>query len=179
MKKVVIYIAMSLDGFIADKNGNVDFLQGDGSQPENMGTYEQFYANVSDVIMGYKTYSQIVTELAPDSYPYKGKKSYVFTSKKIKSTDEVCFTNESVDSLVLKLKNSDEKGVVWINGGASIVGQVIKSNLFDELIVSIIPTVLGGGIKLFAEENTQHKLKYIKSSSNNGIVEIKYEKLGE
>ncbi len=174
MKKVVIYIAMSADGFIADKNGGVDFLQGDGSDPNNMGTYEEFYSNVSDVIMGYKTYNQVVTELAPGNYPYKGKKSYVFTTKNIASTSEVVFTSESVESVISKLKQSDEKGVIWINGGASIVNEVIEKHLFDELIISIIPTVLGGGIKLFSEKSTECKLKLIETSNSNGIVEIKY-----
>ncbi len=174
MKKVVIYIAMSIDGFIADKNGGVDFLQGDGSDPNNMGTYEEFYNNVSDVIMGYNTYNQVVTELAPGNYPYKGKKSYVFTRKSIASTQEVIFTSESIKSVISKLKQSDEEGVIWINGGASIVNEVIEECLFDELIVSIIPTILGGGIKLFSEKSAQHKLKLLETSNSNGIVEIKY-----
>ncbi len=174
MRKVVIYIAMSLDGYIAQKNGRVDFLSGDGSDENNMGTFFEFYSKVSDVIMGYKTYHQVTTELAPDNYPYKGKNSYVFTGKDIKDEKDIFFIKDSVENLIKKLKQNDDNGYIWINGGASIVNEVIKNKLFDEIIVSIIPTVLGDGIRLFNESEIETKLKFEESFLNNGIVEIKY-----
>ncbi len=174
MRKVVIHIAMSLDGFVADKNGDVSFLQGDGSDSDNMGTFGDFYDTVGDVIMGYSTYHQVVTELAPDNYPYIGKKSYVFTSKKLENTDDVFFTDENIVDVISSLKSNNDKGCIWINGGASIVNQVLVNNLADELIVSIIPTILGDGIRLFAQNDTETKLKVIESSVFNGITEIRY-----
>ncbi len=174
MRKVIVYIAMSLDGYVADKNGGVDFLQGDGSDSNNMGSFPEFFENVGDVIMGYTTYHQVVTELAPDNYPYAGKKSYVFTSKNLTNSDEVFFTSESVEDVIVERKASSDEGTIWINGGASIVNQVLKANLADEVIVSIIPTILGGGIKLFHDAEAELKLTFKETSVSNGIVEVRY-----
>ncbi len=174
MRKVVLYIAVSLDGYVADKDGKVEFLQGDGSDAENPGTYEEFYANVGDVIMGYTTYHQVTTELMPGTYAYAGKKSYVFTSKKIENTEDVVFVNRNVAEFIAELKENNDEGDIWINGGASIVNQVIWAGLVDEIIISTIPTILGGGIRLFAENEKEVKLKYVSSSVANGIVETTY-----
>ncbi len=174
MRKVVIYIAMSLDGYIAQKDGGVDFLQGDGTSDGEMGSFLEFYDNVGDVIMGYKTYHQVTTQLAPDDYPYKDKKSYVFTSKDLKDEKDIFFVNDSVVNTINNLKNNGDEGDIWINGGASIVNDVIENNLFDEMIISIIPTVLGEGISLFKKNDIQTKLKVASSGCKNGIVEIKY-----
>lgn len=61
MKKVILFIAMSLDGYIADKNGNVDWLQGQGGESEDIDSYSEFIKDVDTVIMGWNTYNQIVT----------------------------------------------------------------------------------------------------------------------
>jgi dihydrofolate reductase len=124
MRKVILYIAMSLDGYIADKIGGVDFLVGDGSEPDNIGSYSSFIETVDTIIMGYTTYHQIVTELSPNEWVYKRKKTYVLTSKDEKSTDEIIFTNFDIMSLLNKLKSDDGKSI-WICGGASIVNQAL------------------------------------------------------
>ena len=72
MRKVVLYIAMSLDGYIADSTGKVDWLNGHGSEEENVDTYSAFIRDVDTVIMGWNTYDQVTTELSPDEWVYKG-----------------------------------------------------------------------------------------------------------
>lgn len=75
MRKVILYIAMSIDGYIADEKGGVDWLAGDGSDKDNQGSFPRFIETVDIVILGYKTYYQIVTELSPDSWAYLGKRA--------------------------------------------------------------------------------------------------------
>ncbi len=177
MRKVVVYIAMSLDGYVADKTGGVEFLQGDGSTAESMGSFEEFFNTASDVVMGYTTYHQVITELAPDSYPYAGKKSYVFTRKNPEDLDakeDVFFINEDIKTFIQKLKENSDDGVIWINGGASIVNSVLKSRLADEIVVSVIPTILGGGTQLFQDTGDELKLKLVSTLSYNGITDLKY-----
>lgn len=173
MGKVVLYIAMSLDGCIADENGGVAWLGGDGSDNENMGSYPEFIKTVGTVILGYKTYRQIVTELSPDNWIYAGKKSYVITHNKLASTDAIIFTDSSVDKLIKQLKSENEKNI-WICGGASIVNQLISLNLIDEFCISIVPIILGRGIRLFDIQKCETKLKLISTHSYNGITDLVY-----
>ncbi len=174
MRKVVVYIAASLDGYVADKNGGVAFLQGDGSEPNHPGTYEAFYASIGDVVMGYNTYHQVVTELMPEQYAYTGKRSYVFTSKKMENSKEVTFTHSEVGAFIAQLKQNNDTGDIWINGGASIVNQALQAGVVDEVIISTIPTILGGGIRLFADSEKEIPLKFVSQSVANGITETKY-----
>ena len=81
MRKIRLYIAMSLDGYIADKNGGVSWLSGHGQDEENIDTYSEFIKNVDTVIMGWNTYHQIVTELSPQEWVYADLKSYVITHR--------------------------------------------------------------------------------------------------
>ncbi len=174
MRKVKLSIAMSLDGYIADKNAGVGFLSGDGTDPTNWGSFGQFFESVGDVVMGYSTYHQVTTELAPDNYPYTGKKSYVFTSKKLEDIDGVNFTNKDVSVLINELKSNGDEGIIWINGGASIVNQVLDAGLMDEICISVIPTILGGGIRLFKERDCEMKLELVSTMSYNGITDLSY-----
>ena len=122
MRKVIAYIAMSLDGYVADKHGSVAWLAGDGSDVENVGSYPEFYKSVDTVILGNTTYKQIVTELSPDKWVYEGKQSYVITNQDCKNTDEITFTNRNIADLVHNLKLQDGKNI-WICGGASTIDQ--------------------------------------------------------
>ena len=75
MRRVVVYIGMSLDGYIADRNGGVKWMTGDGSEPGSAGSYQQFIETVDTVLMGYRTYHQIVAELSGGSWVYRGKRA--------------------------------------------------------------------------------------------------------
>ncbi len=172
MKKVILYIAVSLDGYIANKSNSVNWLCGDGSDNDNFGTYNEFLKNIDTVIMGYKTYNQIVTDLSPEKWVYDNFKSYVITSRDLESNEKITFTNELVD-LIRKLKLMEGKNI-WICGGATIVNQLIKEELIDEYRIAVIPTLLGGGVKLFNEFDKEIKLKHISTVHYNGINELMY-----
>ncbi len=173
--KIIAYIAMSLDGYIATKDDKVDWLGGDGSDPENMGSYPAFFESIDTVILGYSTYNQIITVLSPHEWPYKNKQSYVFTHRACEDTDEISFINESAEALAMRLKEN-KKDRVWLCGGAHIIAQFHEKGLIDEYHVSVIPTLLGNGIRLFSETNYHTKLKLKSSVHYNGIVDIVYEK---
>lgn len=175
MRKVVLFIAISLDGYIADKNGQVDWLNGEDKNIETEDTYSTFIQNVDTVIMGWNTYHQIVTELSPDEWVYKGLKSYVLTHRNLNSTSEITYTDKSPNKLIHELKKQQGKDI-WICGGANLIHQLMNDNLIDEYIISIIPTLLGSGIKLFQENEHKILLKLIKTQSSNGIVELTYQR---
>lgn len=173
MRKVVLYIAMSLDGYIADSNGGVSWINGQDEENTDPGSYPEFIKTVDTVILGYNTYHQVVTELSPDSWVYSGMKSYVVTSKNIESTDEIIFTNVNLAQLISTLKKEEGKDI-WICGGASIANQLLRLNLIDEFYISVIPTILGRGIRLFGEHNKEIKLELINTKNYNGIVDLQY-----
>ena len=173
MRKIVLYIAMSLDGYIADKKGGVDWLSGDGSDPENLGSYSEFSDTVDTVILGNNTYQQIITELSPDIWPYEGKQSYVLTHHKQEDTNEIHFVDTSMTELLTELRQQEGKNI-WLCGGADIIDQARKANMLDELTISILPTLLGDGIRLFRTSEALRSLKLISHRSYNGIVDLVY-----
>ncbi len=175
MRKVILFIAISLDGYIADKSGSVHWLSGDGSDPENMGTYGDFINTIDTVVLGYSTYNQIITELSPTKWAYEGMKSYVITHREIKSeNNEIIITSQTPEELIRELKQQEGKDI-WICGGASIANQLIKHRLIDRFQINIMPTILGGGIKLFESQEEETQLKLIETISYNGIIDSIYE----
>jgi len=163
-KKVILYIATSLDGFIARKNGSVDWLP----QPENSEDFgmKKFLDSIGIVILGNTTYKEFKA-------PYPKKKCYVFSRKNSGKEDNITYVNGDVKHFIDTL--SDENGNIWLVGGAEIIKEFLKNNLIDEFIITVIPTVLGEGIPLFAEECGEHKLKLQNIKSyDSGVVQIHY-----
>lgn len=175
MRKIVLYIAMSLDGYIADKDGGVSWLSGDGSDPENAGSYNNFIQTVDTVILGYTTYYQVTTELSPDVWPYSDKMSYVITHNSLENKENLVFC-DNLNELITTLKNEDGKNI-WICGGAGILNQLIDLNLIDRFCITVVPKILGNGIKLFGEHSEKTNLKFVSSQSYNGFVDLVYERI--
>ena len=171
---VIVYIAMSLDGYIADAGGSVAWLGGDGSDPGNPGSYPEFIETVDAVVLGHSTYHQIVTELSPDTWPYAGKQTYVLTHGEHANQPEITFTSQGVAELLPTLRDG-LSGNVWICGGASVVNQALRARLVDEFIVSIIPTLLGGGIPLFDKKDFEQRLSLVSTRSYDGIAELTHQ----
>lgn len=174
MRKVRLFIAMSVDGYIGDRNGGVSWLNGQGEDKENIDTYSDFVKNIDTIFMGWNTYHQIVTELSPKEWVYNGFTTYVITHHKRHSAGEIHFTDENPVKLLKQLKLQDGKDI-WICGGANLLRQLMDANLIDQYYISVIPTVLGGGIRLFGELDKEQKLSLVKAQNYNGIVELIYE----
>lgn len=175
MRKVTLFIAMSLDGYIADKDGGVDWLNGQEEDGENMDTYSEFVKTIDTIIMGWNTYHQVITELSPEEWVYPEQISYVITHREIPSTERIHFTSESPCDLVKRLREEEGNGI-WICGGASIVRQLMETDLIDTLHISVIPTLLGDGVRLFGPLEKEQKLRLVKTQSYNGITDLVYEK---
>lgn len=116
LRKVSLFIAQSLDGYIADKNGSVDWLGGQVAEQPMPDVYSEFIQAVDTVIMGYKTYEQVSTQLSPDNWPYSGMKTYVLTHRKIKARPEISFVKEALPELIERLQQQAEKDLVMWRG---------------------------------------------------------------
>lgn len=175
MRKIILYIALSLDGYIADEEGGVDWLQGTGSEEEVAVSYQTFEKTVDTVIMGWKTYHQVANELSPDMWMYEHLKTYVITHRDAISTDGIKFTIQDPCSLVKELRELPG-GDIWICGGPSIIRPLIRENLIDRYVLSFIPVLLGKGIPLFEAGVGQIDLEILSHKNYGGIMELVYER---
>ncbi|WP_330513305.1 GNAT family N-acetyltransferase [Lacrimispora algidixylanolytica] len=174
-RKVILYIGISLDGYIADEKGKVDWLMGQDPSYEGDYGYETFSKQVDTVLMGYNTYHQVVTELSPDEWVYPDKETYVITHKELKDKPRIYFTGESLESLLGKLKKQTGKGI-WICGGAELVSGLMEKSLIDEYHLTIMPLFLGKGIRLFREMEKEQLLKLVSMQTENGVIDCIYRK---
>ena len=170
MRRTVLYIAMSLDGDIADRAGEVDWLYGSG---EGEGSYGEFSRTVGTVIMGRTTYDQITTVLSPGDWPYCGMSCYVVTNRPAAPAEGVTFTSEPPSALVRRLREGSGRDI-WICGGASVANALMRADLIDVYRISVIPTLLGGGIRLFGPLDRELRLDFVSSSESGGITELCY-----
>lgn len=175
MRKISLFIAMSLDGYIADSRGGVDWLQGQGSGNENIDTYSEFAKSIDTVLMGWNTYHQVLTELSPKEWIYNDFTTYVITHNTQASSEKIHFININPGDLIKKLKGENGKGI-WICGGANLVQQLVNDDLIDCYYITVIPILLGSGIRLFEKAKHEIKLRLLNTQSYNGMTDLIYER---
>lgn len=149
MRKVKLYIAASLDGFIATPDGKVTWLEeaARDTTPNAYG-YKDFLDSIDTTIMGYNTYKFIEDIDMP--YPYPDKKNFVFSSSHQKEKpNPAIFVATDIVEFTASLK--EEKGMdIWLVGGGKINSKLLNAGLIDEFIITYVPVVLGTGIPLFS-----------------------------
>ncbi|WP_107688150.1 dihydrofolate reductase family protein [Neisseria wadsworthii] len=171
MNKVVLYISMSLDGYIAKPNDDLSFLSIVEQEGEDYG-FQDFILNVDTVIIGRKTYDWIMNVV--DEFPYKDKTTYVVTKTKRPSIGNIHFYTQDLPSLVKKLKSESER-YIYCDGGSQIVNELLKNDLLDEIIISVIPILVGNGTKLFNDNRPEKMLKLTNVTSyKTGLVQLHY-----
>ena len=173
-RKVVLYIAMSLDGYIANADNDISFLSVVEKDGEDYG-YTDFVNSVDTVIIGRKTYDQVLA--LGYGYPHTGKEVYIITRNKHSGPGSFKYYSGSLKELITKLKSRQGRNI-YCDGGAEIVNELLKDNLIDELIISIIPIILGDGVSLFKKGMHESSLNLIKSTQyETGLVQLHYVRL--
>lgn len=168
-RKVILFIATSLDGFIARKNGGIDWLYTDGDYG-----YEKFYASIDTTLTGGKTYRQALTF---GGFPYPGKTNYVFTRTKPQGDrNPVTFISSDIVQFVRSLKHENGKHI-WLVGGGEINTILLNAGLIDEMVISIHPVILGDGVPLFRgmPRTTWFRLSD-QRVFEGGLLQVTYEK---
>ena len=174
MRKVILYIAVSLDGYIADRDGGTSWIAGENSEYTGDYGYAAFTEEIDTVVMGYRTYRQVREELSPGRWVYAGMTTYVLTHQAGEAdTEEICFTSGSPAELLAALKRRPGTHI-WVNGGADVAQQCLKSGMIDELRLYTMPVLLGGGLRLFGGEMARQALRLISVRAENGVVESVY-----
>ncbi len=166
MRKIVLFIASSLDGYIARVNGDIDWLFTD----QNYG-YTKFLDSIDTVFMGRKTYEQVLTL---GEYPYQEKKSYVFTKNIDFSASYDVKVVTDLDTFVNDFRLLDGKNI-WLVGGSLLIRDFLNKNLVNEVILSVHPIILGAGIPLFANPNTTALQLTGCQTYSSGLVQLSYD----
>jgi len=172
MSKVKLYIAISLDGKIAKPDGDVSWLdEVPHAEGEDYG-YAFFYDSIGITLMGNKTYREVLD--FGIEFPYKEKTNYVFTrDTSLKKDENVTFVSEDIPSFMRQLKEEGED--IWLVGGGEINRLLLDLNLVDELLVFVMPVIIGEGLPFVPalEKDIALKLNYTKHW-DSGVVELNY-----
>ena len=172
-RKVILYIAMSLDGYIAKPNDNLDFLKMVEEKGEDYG-YGDFICTIDTVIIGRKTYDWVLTQVP--EFPHANEKTFVITRTPRTTEGNIIFYSNDLKDLIHQLKSEPGKNI-FIDGGAEIVNILLKDRLIDEFYISIIPILLGEGVRLFKDGRPEQTLKLIETKSfQKGLVQLHYER---
>jgi len=173
-RKVILYIAMSLDGYIATRDDDLGFLSLVEQEGEDYGDAD-FVKTVDTVIVGRKTYDKVLS-MGYD-FPYNDKNTYIITRTARPSVGSAKFYTGSLKELVARLKSEPGKHI-FVDGGAEIVNELLKDDLIDEFYISVIPVLLGDGISLFKSGRPEIGLKLISSKFfDKGLVQLHYSRV--
>lgn len=171
-RKLIVFICMSLDGFIATKEDDLSWLSIVDKEGEDYG-YSEFTSRISSYIVGRKTYDKVL-QMAGEFPPAKQFDCFVMSRSKTGKENGVTFYTGDIRDLVFKLKQSSEKDI-YCDGGGEIVKLLMEYGLIDEYIISIIPTLLGDGKRLFAGGVPPGKIKLEKVLRfDTGLVQLHY-----
>lgn len=170
--KISIYISASIDGFIARKDNSLNWLDCVEDGSEDYG-FNSFLNSIDGVILGRKTYHVATTAYETAKWPYSGKHLVVLSNTLEKIIPDAQLY--SGDLVILASKLHDE-GVrhIWIDGGITI-SQFLRLNLVDEIILSVIPILLGEGIALFDIKKELPCRLISAQSYPSGLVQTHYE----
>lgn len=175
MSKVVLYTAVTIDGFIARPDGNLDWLHATPDPETGDYGYEELLANTEVIIMGRKTYDEVIGYGI--DWPYKNFRTYVVTQNRnfIPGTPSTHILTDDIKEFVLEQKQRSRKDI-WLVGGGQLNTHFINDGLIDRMILTIIPKMLGDGIRLFANKGVESGWKLVSVQSfNTGLVNLTYD----
>ena len=169
MRKIILNIAISLDGYIAGPNGEYDWLYTD----QDYGMAE-FFDQIDTSLMGRKTFDTI---RKMGANPNKHLHNYVFSKTlKLFPTDGFEFIDSDVKGFVELLKKQPGKDI-WLMGGGELIKYFLVHNLIDEIMLAVHPIILGNGIPLFKKLTKRVDYDFVRSESySSGLIQLFYRK---
>ena len=177
MSTVKLFIASTLDGFIARENGSLDWLHSFPNPNQLDYGYHDFLSTVDTIVMGRKTYEEILS--FGIDWPYDEFSTYIITTdeKYTTKTNNTYSLSDLDKKAISDLKDKSEKGI-WLVGGGTLITSFLNHEAIDEMTLSIIPVILGKGIRLFPNEPKEAQFK-LKSHEvfGTGVVNLVYTKV--
>ena len=178
MRTLSIYIATSLDGYIAKPNDDLSFLKLVEKEGEDYG-YEEFTATIDTIIVGRKTYDWVLKEIGSSHYDNGNRNVYVITRTEKQNIGRTTFYTGKLTELVQQLKVENGKNI-YCDGGAEIINELLKNDLIDEILISVIPVLLGSGTRLFKDGRPQQQLELVNTKTfETGLTQLHYKRKRE
>jgi dihydrofolate reductase len=185
MRRVVYYCAASLDGYIAEADDTIEWLTAYEGQPLGSGVepveggYASFYKGVGALVSGSVTYEFILGELERGTkWPYKGKPCWILSSRDLPAPagEDVRIVDAAVSGLYDEMIASAGELDLWVVGGGNVASQFADLGLLDEVLVTIVPVVLGDGKPLFDRRLPGGPMRLTGVLPRaSGMVELRYE----
>jgi dihydrofolate reductase len=183
------YCAATLDGYIAEADDSLGWLLGyDGSyageeaEPGPMsdgGAYERFYDGIGALVSGSTTYEFVLDHIGDDSeWPYRGKPYWVLSSRELRVPETEGAAVRVVDATVEEVHAEMTVAAgglnLWVVGGGDVASQFAAAGLLDELLLTVVPVVIGSGKPLF-DERLPGTVELLGTTTfANGMVELRY-----
>jgi len=175
MRKISLFIATSLDGYIAKPNDDLDFLKLVEKEGEDYG-YGEFTDTIDTVIVGRRTYDYVLEKIGSSHYDNGQRVVYVITSAERPQVGNTFFYTGDIAGLIKRLKSEKGKNI-YCDGGAEVINELLKLDLIDEFVISIIPVLLGDGTRLFKDGRPEQRLELVTAKTfDTGLTQLHYKR---
>lgn len=175
MRKISLFIAMSLDGYIAKSNDDLTFLKLVEKVGEDYG-YEEFINTIDTLIVGRKTYDYVLKNVGLSHYDNGQREVYVITRKERPQVGRTTFYTGNLTELVKRLKSEKGKNI-YCDGGAEVINELLKHDLIDEFIISIVPILLSNVTRLFKDSRPEQTLELLEVKTfETGLAQLHYKR---
>lgn len=175
MRKLSLFISTTLDGYIAKPNGDLSFLKLVEKEGEDYG-YTDFTATIDTLIIGRKTYDYVLKEIGSSHYDNGQRDVYVITRTERPSMGRTTFYTGNLIELVQRLKSEKGKNI-YCDGGAEIINELLKYDLIDEFIISVISILVGNGTRLFKGGRPEQQLELLNTKTfDTGLTQLHYKR---
>lgn len=173
MRKLSLFIAMSVDGFIAGPNDDLSFLEMVEKEGEDYG-YAKFVDTIDTILIGRETYDYVLNAIGASHYDNGHRDVYVITRTARPTVGRTVFYSDDLKALVNRLKSERGKNI-YCDGGAEVINELLKQDLVDEMIISIVPILLGDGTRLFSNGRPPQTLALLSSKRfETGLMQLHY-----
>jgi dihydrofolate reductase len=168
MKKIILYIAASLDQRIAESDGSLEWFTGVPNPQKTNSEYKDLLASVDTVLIGGRAYRELLNmDLI---WPYQEQMTYVVSRHNWGDEDNIRFITDNIIENISALRNDPGKDILLVGGG-ELTSMLLAMDLIDEMQITYIPVILGKGIPLFPEQSKESKWELMASKAYNTFTQ--------
>lgn len=174
MKKIILYIAASLDQRIAEPGGELEWFTGFPNPEKTDYGYKELSASVDTVIMGGRTYRELLN--MDIIWPYSEQTAHVVSHHEWEAKENIRFITENIIETISELRSQEGKDI-WLVGGGELISMLLAADLIDEMQICYVPVILGKGIPLFPGQDKESKWKITGTKVyDSSMLKVDYQK---